>query len=142
LSDELHAVAGICRANFSPAIIRRTRYRPSSTFTASIAAIVATPQSKLAVASLVHPDSFFVVAPRLALFAQRLASLPDQSRAMPRVRRAVVLLPVIRRTRNDLGLALLRRLPGQCPTAKWEQGCHQNKNTPANSHAILLQLFE
>src|SRR6266436_4224196 len=142
LSHELHAVTGIRRANFSPAIIRRTRYRPSATLAASITATVTTPQSKLAAASLVHPDSFFVVAPRLVFFACRFAALPHQSRAMPRVRRAVVLLPVIRRARNDLGLALLRCLPGQCPTAKREQGRYQNKNTPANSHAILLQLFE
>jgi len=84
--------------------------------------------SKLTAASLVHPDSFFVVAPRLVLFARRLATLPHQPRAMPRVRRAVVLLSVIRRTRNDLALALLRCLSGNVPRPRGE-GRHQNKNT-------------
>src|SRR5882762_5039513 len=142
LSHELYAVAGICRANFSPDIVRRTCYRPSTALAAGIAAVFAASQSKLPSAYLVHPDSLFVVAPRLLLFARRLADLPHQSRAIPRVRRAIVLFPVIRRTRNDLALALLWRLSGQCPTAKGGEGCHQNKNTLANSHTILLELFE
>src|SRR5580704_8610371 len=116
-SHELHPVADVRRANFSSAIVRRTQYRLSNTLAARITPDFAAPQTKLTAAALVHPDSFFVVAPRLALFARRLAALPHQSRAIPRVRRAVVLLPVIGRTRNDLALALLRCLCGRCPTA-------------------------
>src|SRR5882672_865307 len=142
LSRELYPVAGICRANFSPAIIRRTRYRPRTALAAGIAAVFAASQSKLTAAPFVHPDSFFVIAPRLVLFAHRLAALTHQSRAIPRVRRAVVLLPVIRRTRNNLALPLLRPLVGQCPGAEGGEGCHQSKNRLDNSHAILLRLFE
>src|SRR5207253_11418604 len=109
---------------------------------AGIATTAPAPHTNRTAASLVHPDSRFVVAPRLALFPRRLAALPHQSRAIPRVRRAVVLLPVTRRTRNDLALTLLRYLPGQCPTAKSCEGRQQNKNIPANSHAILQRLCE
>src|SRR5436190_1017296 len=73
---------------------------------------------KIRLASFIHPDSFLVVAPRPALLARGLAALPHQSRSIPRVRRAVVLLPVIRRTLNDLTVVLLWSLLGQCPTAK------------------------
>src|SRR5256885_12608137 len=125
LSHELHSIAGIRRANFSSAIVRSTRYRPSTIHSAGITAVIAAPQSKLAAASLIHPDSFLVVAPRRALLARGLAALPHQSRSIPRVRRAVVLLPVIRRTRNDLAVALLWSLPGQCPTEIGRASCRE-----------------
>src|SRR2546429_9194750 len=87
-------------------------------------------------------SDLFVVAPRLTLFARRLAALPHQSRAIPRVRLAVMLLTVFGRTRNRLAPVLLWRLRAPCPTAKEEEGAQETENTLAKSHTIFLRRFE
>src|SRR6266550_4826423 len=63
LSHELHAVAGIRRANSSPAIVRRARYHPSTTLAAGIAAVVAAPQGNSTPPPLSHQDSSFFLPP-------------------------------------------------------------------------------
>src|SRR2546429_3291240 len=59
-------------------------------------------------------SDLFVVAPRLTLFARRLAALPHQSRAIPRVRLAVMLLTVFGRRSEEHTSELQSRLHLVC----------------------------
>ena len=97
LPNQVHIATRVRLAVVPPAIIRRAAH---NRFAAAIFPRPLELHPEVSPASMIHPDSAFVISPRIPLHASRAAGLLFQRHARSRIRRAIAPPAVIRRAGN------------------------------------------
>jgi len=132
LPDQVHIPARVRLTIMPPTVFRRAAHNGLAP---SILARTFKLHSEIRTASVIHPDSAFVISPRISLLATRPAGLFFQRDPRPRIRRTVSPPSVIRRAGN-LSPATRIALPHR-RLGKGAYQCAQHNHHPQNSHSDL-----
>jgi len=132
LPDQVHISARVRLTIMPRTVFRRAAH---NRLAPSILARTFKLHSEIRTASVIHPDSAFVISPRVSLLATRPAGLFFQRDSRPRIRRAVSPPSVIRRAGN-LSPATRIALPHR-HLGKGAYQCAQHNHHPQNSHSDL-----
>jgi len=136
LPDKVDVSAGVCLAVAPPAIIRRATH---NRFASPIFSRPLVLHAKVSPAPVVHPNSAFVITPRISLLASRSTRLLFQRHTRLGVRPAIISSPVVRRAGN-LPAATRNVLPPyRC--GEWTHQRAQHDQRSQISHVDLRLRF-
>jgi hypothetical protein len=136
LPDQIHIPLRVCLAVVPSAVVRRAAH---NRFAPAVLPRALKLHPEVRTTSVIHPDSVFVIAPRISLPALRAARLFFQCHACSRIRRAITPPPVIRRAGN-LSPATRMVLPLRCSRQPAHHSTQHNQHFQ-NSHIDLRLSF-